>query len=248
MYRVAVFDDDRLQCEALADLVGRSSFGSEMSVETFSDIEALARYVGVSGEPDICLMDIGVAGGEDGVRPMGIQAVARLFPAGCRTQVIYVTGYVEYCVPVYETQHVYLLFKPVRPDQLQAALAKAVANLRAQEPDYLVITSGGAVAKLPIAKIVYVESMRRKAVVHTTDGLLETYAKLSDLAAQLPPSFVRSHKSYLVNMDHIDCVERAAICLSTGTAVPVSRQRSAGTREAFRRHLLSRALNGSEEG
>ena len=45
-----------------------------------------------------------------------------LFPTGSKTQVIYATGYIEYCTPVYETQHVYFLVKPVRQSTLDDAL------------------------------------------------------------------------------------------------------------------------------
>ena len=40
-----------------------------------------------------------------------IETVRRIFE-GTRTQVIYMTAYVEYCQDVYETDHVWLLRKP----------------------------------------------------------------------------------------------------------------------------------------
>lgn len=238
MYRVAVFDDDRRQAEALAELIARTPLGAPVDLELFTNLDALAAFIADEGEPDICFMDIRAPlPGSDAPAAAGIQAVSRLFPAGSHTQVIYVTGFPEYCVPVYETRHTYLLLKPVRPDQLQAALARAVANLKAGERDCLALSVGASVLRVPVQKIVYVESMRRKVAVHTVDGELEAYAKLSDLAEQLPGCFVRTHKSYLVNMGFIDRIDRKVAELSTGTCVPVSRQRSAATREAFRAYL-----------
>lgn len=249
VYRVAIFDDDHRQCELLAELIARSPFGPLTEVSLFSELDDLATRIDKAGEPDICFMDIRAEGSSsDGSSAAGIQAVTRLFPASSRTQVIYVTGFPEYCVPVYETRHVYLLLKPVDPDQLQAALARAVANLRARERDFLALTVGSSVLRVPVSKISYVESMRRKAVVHTTEGDREVYAKLSDLAERLPSSFVRSHKSYLVNMDFIESIDRRAAQLCTGESVPVSRQKSAATCEAFRRYLMDEALVGQREG
>ncbi len=238
MYCVAVFDDDRRQAEALAELIARMPLGAPVDLELFTNLDALAAFIADEGEPDICFMDIRAPlPGSDAPAAAGIQAVSRLFPAGSHTQVIYVTGFPEYCVPVYETRHTYLLLKPVRPDQLQAALACAVANLKAGERDYLALSVGTSVLRVPVQKIVYVENMRRKVAVHTTDGELEAYAKLSDLAEQLPGCFVRTHKSYLVNMGFIDRIDRKVAELSTGACAPVSRQRSAATREAFRAYL-----------
>lgn len=242
VYHVAIFDDDQRQCEILADLIERTSFSSQMDVASFTDLDDLAAHIAAAGEPDICFMDI--RDGRESVDApvaVGIQAVARLFSASSRTQVIYITGFPEYCVSVYETRHTYLLLKPICLDALQAALNRAVANLKAAERDYLALTVGASVVRVPVRKISYVESMRRKAVVHTLDGDREVYAKLSDLAERLPSCFVRSHKSYLVNMEFIESIDRKAAQLVTGESVPVSRQRSAATCEAFRRFLMDEA-------
>lgn len=147
------------------------------------------------------------------------------------------TGYVEYATPVYETPHVYFLLKPVQAEQLYAALGKALERLASQTGAYLPVTCGGAVRRLPVGKIIYLESNRRKVIVHMVDDTVETYAKLSDFEDQLPPNFVRSHMSFLVNMNYLEWVDGKTATLSTGIQLPVSRQRSVATREAFHRHL-----------
>lgn len=88
-----------------------------------------------------------------------------------------------------------------------------------------------------MGKIIYLESNRRKVIVHMVDDTVETYAKLSDFEDQLPPNFVRSHMSFLVNMNYLEWVDGKTATLSTGIQLPVSRQRSVATREAFHRHL-----------
>ena len=58
MYRVAVFDDDRRQAEALAELIARMPLGAPVDLELFTNLDALAAFIADEGEPDICFMDI----------------------------------------------------------------------------------------------------------------------------------------------------------------------------------------------
>ena len=170
----------------------------------------------------------------------GIQAVATLYPRGTSTQVIYVAGSVEYCTRVYETPHMYFLLRPVQTEQMHQALACAVANLREREAICLPVTVSGTVMRLPASQIIFLESRRRKVHIVMADRTVTTYGKLSDMAAQLPTSFVRTHMSFLVNMDYLDCVDRRTAHLATGEVVPVSRQRSAAARETFLHYLKTR--------
>ena len=208
---------------------------SSFDILTFQSVPDLESFQAHHGPVDICLMDVRMD--DAGRFSDGIEAVSRLFPEGCGTQVIYVTGYVEYATPVYETPHVYFLLKPVQAEQLYAALGKALERLASQTGAYLPVTCGGAVRRLPVGKIIYLESNRRKVIVHMVDDTVETYAKLSDFEDQLPPNFVRSHMSFLVNMNYLEWVDGKTATLSTGIQLPVSRQRSVATREAFHRHL-----------
>ena len=80
------------------------------------------------------------------------------FPRAANYQVIYVTGYVEYATPVYETPHVYFLLKPVQAEQLDAALGKALERLASQTGAYLPVTCGGAVAAASVGRIIYLET------------------------------------------------------------------------------------------
>lgn len=153
---------------------------------------------------------------------------------------IYVAGSVEYCTRVYETPHMSFLLRPVQTEQMHGALTRAVANLREREADCLPVVVSGAVMRLPASQIIFLESRRRKVHIVMTDRTVITYGKLSDIAAQLPTSFVRTHVSFLVNMDYLDCVDRRAAHLSTGGVVPVSRQRSAVARETFLHYLKTR--------
>ena len=66
--------------------------------------------------------------------PSGIELVRRYFPAGSPTKVIYISGHVEFCTSVYQTEHTYFLLKPINQSDFDAALDKALSNLQDSSP------------------------------------------------------------------------------------------------------------------
>jgi two-component system LytT family response regulator len=97
------------------------------------------------------------------------------------------------------------------------------------KPDRILIRDGGDVHIIPMAKIDYVEA-QDDYVCFRADG--KRYLKqqtLADVEATLDPTrFVRTHRSYILNVDRLAKLElyakdsHAAI-LRDGTRLPVSR-------------------------
>ena len=191
---------------------------------------AMRVYLDDQEEPaiDVLVMDIEL-GSEDA---NGIDLVKRYFPAGCGTQVIYVTGFVEYCTSVYRTEHLYFLVKPFAQDDLDDALSRVLERLEADSSKPLSVRLGSRVVLVEPSRISYIESDRRKVRIHAGAEEIEAYASLSDLAAELPASFIQCHKSFLVNMDHVKELKADSVVLSSNQVVPVSQKRRKFVREA----------------
>lgn len=179
---------------------------------------------------DIIIIDIMLS--ETG--PTGIEFIKKSKVMGSHAQTIYITGYDTYYETVYQTEHVYLLKKPIDVARIEAALEKAIARLGAQHDTVLRINTKHGVRLLRSSYIVFIESAGRIASIHTSDEQIETYGSLKMLSSQLPPWFVRTHKSYLVNLYFIKSMNGVSVELSTGSSIPVSqRRRSEVERELF---------------
>ena len=127
-YTVCIVEDNAECAAALIDKVAASPFSEGFEVREMTSRAELESFVSEGHAVDILITDINL--GTDAAD--GISMVRDLFPVGSKTQVIYATGYIEYCTPVYETQHVYFLVKPIRQSALDDALKKALENLAGQ--------------------------------------------------------------------------------------------------------------------
>ena len=194
-----------------------------------SDRNELDRFMESHNRLDILITDICI----DETGETGIDIVKKLHVISPATQIIYTTGYVEYCEEVYETNHISFIRKPISRERLNAALDKAVQNIAGMEEHIHRITNGHNIINLKPQNILYIESIRRKLVYTCTDGIVEAYGKLSDIEQQLGNEFVRCHKSFLVNIEHIKELRDNDIRLDNGKEVAVSRKYYADTRKTL---------------
>ena len=77
--------------------------------------------------------------------------------------------------------------------------------------------------QIPYSSICYFQSMNHKIMVYTIDGQNEFYGKLTEVEQEAPESFIRIHKSYLVNEAFISCFYYDSVMLKNNKKLPISR-------------------------
>lgn len=115
---------------------------------------------------------------------------------------------------------------------------EAALTLAASRPDRLTVASARGVELVPIAEILAVVGADDYVELRLAGGrnLLHA-ARLDGLAAQLPASFLRIHRSAIANLSQVKRLEREGdrwlLHLSEGAPLPVSRSRQPALREAL---------------
>ncbi|GGA34398.1 LytR/AlgR family response regulator transcription factor [Psychrobacillus lasiicapitis] len=91
---------------------------------------------------------------------------------------------------------------------------------------------------IPIEKIAYMESLQKKTWFYAGKEPYKTNIPLKELQQRLPESFLRIHRSYIVNVSFIDRIIRdfssnLLVLLQDGTELPVSQTYTADIRNAL---------------
>ena len=234
MANIVMLDDDAASLAHTRELIETCVPADPgLTVLEARDLAEFKAILATGMHVDILVTDIMM--GEN--QPSGIDVAGSLFPASSGTQVIYMSGYLTQATEVYQTDHVYFLLKPIDPEKLRDALRRAYEALPATRPAMLRIKTGHQERLLRASAISYLESALHKVQVHCGGQTLETYARLDDLQAQLPATFSRCHRSFLVNLAHVASLERDELLLHDGTAIPVSRRRAHQVQHDLLRHL-----------
>jgi two-component system LytT family response regulator len=164
---------------------------------------------------------------------------------GTDVPVIFTTAYDQYAMRAFEVHAVDYLLKPIGRERFEAALERAKTRLGEKMPaphelastarppqqflERLVVRDGTRVILIPVAKLDYVEAQDDYVALATQGKKHLKQQTIASLEACLAPdSFVRVHRSYIVNLERVERIEpygkdsRLAI-LTDGTRLPVSR-------------------------
>lgn len=97
------------------------------------------------------------------------------------------------------------------------------------------LQSRDGVVSISYTELEYVEVINKTVSFHLTDGAVhEVCAALAEMEGQFlaRPEFLKTHRSYLVNLRHIRSVESDCVMTKSGHRIPLSRKRRSQVQEA----------------
>ena len=168
-----------------------------------------------------------------------------------RPMVIFTTAYSEYAVEGFKLDAVDYLLKPFCFAAFSRSVAKACslhelrlnqrpaeaseAEAHPQDKEYLSVKADYKVSLLRISDIVYIESEGEYVRIHMLDhSTITTLFRLKNMEAALPAeSFMRVHRSYIVNLKYIKGYVRGRIFISDTEYVPIGEN----YKEAFQQYI-----------
>ncbi|WP_020566729.1 LytR/AlgR family response regulator transcription factor [Neolewinella persica] len=153
--------------------------------------------------------------------------------------VVVTSAYEEFALEGYELRVADYLLKPFSFERFLRAMGAVRANLSTTpsnttgptlpptssdgQADYLFIKVDKRHLRIPFADIAYLESYGNYVKIWDGSNFNLTPRTLTSFVEELPANFVRIHKSYLINKDHIDYVEGAMMVMKNGQMLPVGK-------------------------
>ena len=232
MITCAMCDDELPFAEQLRSLVMAYAKKKrvELQAETFASAEELLEEIENGAGFEILFLDIEM-------RKMdGIELGKKLRELSYQTLIIYVSGYDQYMRQLFEAEPFRFLSKPLKQEELENVLDKAFERISRFHRELFTIRFGKNVVNLLCRDIVYLESNKRKVIVHTVRGEYEYYHTLDEAEEELlaiSADFVRIHKAYLVNMEHVEAFQYEKLALRDGTILSISEAHRANVRSRF---------------
>lgn len=227
-FRLLIIEDELLIAAMTEQVV--KNYGYEVVAISQNLEEALHAIEHLSF--DLALVDINLGGGLEGL------TAGRLLQQK-DIPFLYLTSYEsgEIIKQASETGPGNYLIKPYNPAQLLAALEVAIRNGQRNKKNILHLQDGAAIHKLPLNDIRYVQADNIHIDIFTTNQRLTLRMTLKSFRDQVPCElFVQTHRSYLVNKQHITRITASELWLGD-EAVPIAR----GFKDAVFETVSSRA-------
>lgn len=235
--RIVICDDEPEYRRLLHERILR--YGIEQDFETeiaeFESGEQLTAALDAGERADVYFLDIQMENGADD----GIRVAKELRCRGENGLIVYVTSFIDYAQTGYEVKAFrYLLKSQICGaaqfhDKLEEVLSAIRKELAGE--DFFAFQIGRETLRVEKGKIQYLESDKRQLHLYMESEDFCFYGSLDQAEKQLGESFLRCHKSYLVNLKQIQKYSREQISLKGGNVVPIGRSYA---KDCMRRLML----------
>ena len=233
--KVIIIDDEPLARSIVIEYIQHfpDLVVSQVCSNGFEGIKAIQQY-----KPDLIILDIQMPK----INGFEMLELIENPPA-----VIFATAFDEYAIKAFEAHAIDYLLKPFNQDRFEKAIKKwreqknrsatekqtkqllDDVSLTAPQNERIVIKDGSKIKIIPIQDVHYLEAADDFVKVFTKEGYFLKNKTMSHFEQVLDPSqFVRSHRSYIVNLQQITRIDpyekdNHIAILRSGAKVPVSR-------------------------
>lgn len=237
MIRIGICDDSPEFLHQIKNAIKQWKSSSQYVItEFFEDGDALLSEH-FKNPFDIILLDV--------VMPLlgGIEAAKELREKDKSVKIVFITSSPEYAVDSYSVKASNYLLKPLEKEKLFICLNELIEEIQ-NVSKALTIKGLDATHKIPVSSIEFVESQSKHIIFYTTHGKviestdpLYTYENTLDIN----DGFFKCHRSYIVNIHHIDSYSSSEVVMHSGCRVPISRSRHKDFEEVYFRVVFEKA-------
>lgn len=227
--KIAVVDDEKAVREEIENLIREKR--PDCHIECYESGDHLL----LSGERyDIVFLDIQMEGRN------GIDTAKFLRQRSEDTVLVFVTGIKDYVFQAFDVAAFHYILKPVEKEKFKKVLDRALREAEKRgrdEAGFLFIKTRNRTVSVPKSSILFVESRGKKAEVHTGKDVVEMYASLNGLEAELGTGFYRCHRGYLVNMAYVSEYSHDRILLTDGETIYLAKEKYQEFVKEYMRYL-----------
>lgn len=211
--RALIADDDAGMRLLMRKLLEKSG-GFVLCGEASDGAELLT--LAAEHRPQLVLLDVEMPG------VSGVDCARELQDSDPHTILIFATAHDKYMADAFEVYAFDYLLKPFKAERALATLERAKSVLRTREDaarsakpveprpqsGRILLKHRDGVSVINMEDILLVQREERATVLYTVnDGRYVTGDSLADIGARLDPAFfMRCHKSYIINLSHVDSI------------------------------------------
>ncbi len=236
--KIAICDDDESIRVQLRQFIQQYAVDNALDYTILEFSQSTLLLDAARQDPDIRIMFLDIY--MSPLSGMDLAETIRAEGNGCA--IIFVTISRDHYSRSYEVDAEHYLVKPVTYGQVEKAL-KRCERLLISAARCAFFFSNGHEIKVPLRNIRFVEVFRNQTIIHASADIV-LRCPLANVMGQLSDSrFLRTHRSFILNMDFIASKDGNDILLITGEKIPLSR-----TREKIFDKEYGQYLTASMEG
>lgn len=235
--KIAACDDDSVFLQELCTFFNQYKEENNCNLEyhTFTKPLELVTEIEKGIHYDAILLDVFMPGIN------GIQCAKDIRTYDNYVKIIFLTSSHEFAIESYTVKAYNYLLKPIQKDSLFLLLDQLIKESNSIKDNLFVFKSKTGIVKISLSKLEYCEMINRKIILYLTDGSkYECNLRINDLEKKLEPfdMFLRTHRSFLVNMDYIQTLSLHNIIMECGAKIPIPREKYAQIKQVYLEYMF----------
>ena len=228
---IALCDDEIKIQEEIAAFINRAY--PQSRIASFSDGETFLASIKACPEklPDLLLLDIDMPG------ISGMEVAAALAEEKARTLIVFVTAHDELVYDSFKYHPFAFVRKKFLEEELLSVLADCQKEIEERNKRFIFQNSSQTV-NLSQSEILYFEGQANYLAIHTSGQEYRMRSTMAALEKELKSSdFLRIHKGFLVNLEHVKILKSENLELDNGELLPIGKSYSEAAKKSILRYM-----------
>ncbi len=135
------------------------------------------------------------------------------------------------------------ILKPIKFERLERTLNRILKNVNMSKK-FINVNCNKINTKINVSNIMYIEVIGNVSCIHLASGnLVKVYITLSELEEMLKynPLFLRTHKSYIINMEYVSEMQGYGFIMKNGDIVSIRKNNCKEIKSLYRRYSLGKS-------
>lgn len=232
MVQIAICDDSIDELSHLVQLLNQYRTSKHLNCEYaafqngFELISALER----GRRFDLYCLDI--------IMPafLGIDVAREIRTFDKSAPIVFFTSSADFALASYSVNAVNYVLKPISQEKFFITFDQILERIKVEQEDAIVVKSDEGIQRVLLSNLVFAEVMGRSVFYHLVSGKVvasvDSFTSVCDVLLK-HRRFVKTHRSYVVNMQHVDIIDTKRVTLQTLSSVPIAQGKSREIKEKY---------------
>lgn len=239
MIKVAYCDDEVSALNEIRVLLDRycAEHNHEIGWTAFHSPLELLSEIENGLRPDILFLDV-IMPGEN-----GINVAKEICRYDDNIKIIFLTSSAEYAVESYTVGAYFYQIKPICEEKFFTLMDAVISECEKANQNSLILRCRSGITRVCLEKLEYCEVVGRTLLFYMENGkVLESSGSLDELCGKLMQhdSFLRPHRSFLVNMEYIRNISYKSITMDNSAEIPIPHGKCSEIKNRYLEYVFSR--------
>ena len=225
---IAICDDLDVDRKIITDMINRyfTEHNSIVNITTYNNGEDLISNF-THENFDLIFLDIYM------YKLNGIDTAKEIRKKDDNSILVFITTSSDFALDAYDLDALQYLIKPITYDKIKKILDKCLKEL-STNMRFIDVFEGGNPVKIPLNDIYYIDVYDKYCYIHLKDKVIKTHSSLAKLWGFLETSsFLKCHRSYIVNMLYINEMLSNDFLLKNGEKIPITKNDKLNLKQTY---------------